>query len=316
MAQKFVVLDTGVLYAVAAPYEIEEISALAPVGLVVPFSVLAELDMLMQRTRERDRARAAINVLKILVDRGAAQNAVSCGKDMTIRLGTALEEIAPEHIAAIDVDLADDRVLACAVNLAASGLEVVVATTEFALHAKALTCGVGGLYLDKYADTNVIATHRERSGLDSAWNRLLSSNDSWAVCRRAINLLRAPLVARLMQSIREEKAPANLYDILSRFEKLMAKWDEQTPLASIISDTLLLAPAVAMDDSVKQLKEPTGIFVNPLPPWRSETPEERVIRMKSEEAAFRSREDYIIDVVLTWMGLVREYVLDHIGESE
>jgi rRNA-processing protein FCF1 len=317
MAQKYVVLDTSVFYAVAAPYEIEEIRALAPAELVVPFSVLAELDQLMQRTRERDRARSALHVLNTLVSRGAAREPVSCGKDLTIRLASAQEEVGSVVIPGIDLDLADDRILSCAANIRSRGGDAVVATTEFALYAKSLGCGMAGLYLDRYAQTGVMATRRERAAFDLSWSRLLTAQDTWAVCRRASVFLRVPLVARLLASVRETQQPSNVYWIVSRFDALNAQWQGNVELKDILQGCLGLWHPAPADFSSKTIEEPAQYGINYVAATRRrETPDERALRIRSEEAANRSRDEFNVDSVLAWMELVREHVLGEIGEGE
>jgi len=311
---KSIVVDTSVLYAAASPYELDEIKALAPAEIVVPFTDVAELDQLMQRTRERDRARAALNVLKAQVARGAARGPVTCGSGLTIRIASAEQETPPPHLPGLDARLADDRILACAANIALQG-EVTLATTEFALFVKSEACGIDGLYLDRYAEVNTVATRRERTAFESAWNRLCLAQDTWAACRRALTFLRTPLVARLLVPVRQTRAPSQVHDVVARFDALNAQWTESTNLNTILAPTLRLMAPPAVNHSVAMIPQPIDLSAPLGSHTRRETPEERAIRIKSEEALARGREEFNLDVVLSWVEMVREYVLEQVGDD-
>jgi len=315
MADSRVVVDTSVLYAVAAPYEIDEIKALAPAEIVVPFAAVSELDQLMQRPRERDRARSALNVLKSLVSRGAVQGPVTCGSGLTFRFATAQEEQAPSDLDGLDGSLADDRILACAIKLGRPNEPAVLATTEFALYVKSELCGVRGLYLDRFADAHTIVGRRERVSFEAAWNRLQSGQDIWAVCRRALTFLRSPLVQRLLRDVRRDRSPGPLFAVLTKFDALSTQWTEGTVLNSVLFTTIGLVPAPQVNYSVAIINEPGRVYPYAPASNRNETPDERALLIKSEEAAARGRDEFNVDVVLAWMESVREYVLEQVGEE-
>lgn len=98
MATRPVVLvcDTNILCAEPQPYLIGELSAYGTACCLVPASVIAELDFLVQRPEMRQKARAALNVLKGFVERGAAKGEVSAGAAGALRVGQAKEEVCDQ----------------------------------------------------------------------------------------------------------------------------------------------------------------------------------------------------------------------------
>ena len=314
-----VVLDTGVLYSVAAPYTIEEFKALQPVDYVVPAKALWELDQLKQHIDTRDRARAALNLLKQFVERGAARKSVSCGDGCTLRMASLAEEVAQPGL---NMELADDCILAVCLHLASQGQTAKLATTEFPLYAKAVATGVDAIYLERYAETKTLITRREQASFRMAWSRLQAADSPWSVCRRALSFLQNPLVRRLIQPIREKQEPQSLALIIGQFDALYNAWTEQTDLETVIQATLGIAPPWAVSYSVQILTEPLtaadqimhrgiGVF----PASRPETAEERSLRIKAEEERRRAQEQFIVDEVLSRLELIREFVLDQVGED-
>lgn len=314
-----VVLDTGVLYSVAAPYTVEEFQPLQPVDYVIPAKVLWELDRLVERGETRDRARAALNVLKGFVERGAARKSVSCGGGCTLRLGSHNEEAAHPSLR---MELADDCVLAVCIHLANQGRSVKLATTEFALYAKALTVGVDAMHLERYAEAKTVITRRERASFQAAWSRVQAADSALSVCRRALFFLKIPLVARLIQPVRDKQDPQGLASIIAQFDALNHAWTEETDLETVIQATLAIAPPWAVSYSVQILTEPLSLFdqimhrdVGVFPPSRPETAEERSLRIKAEEQRRSAQEQLIVDEVLSRLELIREFVLDQVGED-
>jgi hypothetical protein len=308
------VLDTSVLYARSQPFEIDEIRRLAPAELVVPYTVLAELDILTQRTVEGVRARSALNVLKDFVRRGAAVTPVSCGEGLSLRIARAVDEqvVLPQ----LDPGLADDRILACALAQRRDEQAVVLATTEFALHAKALSIGLEGLYLEQLADAEVTVTRRERAGFRDRWQRLQVSFDSWTVCRRAIMFLNSPLASRILAVVRQSGEPAGVYKVVAGFDALSRAWTETTSLDTVLFASIGLHPSPRVDYGTVIIDEPASFGIPHIPASsRRETAEERSIRIRAAEEARQAREAFIVDTVLDWMAVLKDYILDQVGED-
>lgn len=309
-----VVLDTSVLYSVADPYTIKEFQALHPVDYVIPAKVLWELDRLIERIETRDRARAALNVLKGFVQRGATKKPVSCGGGCTLRLASLDEQ--PAH-PSLRMELADDCILAVCIHLANQGRSVKLATTEFALYAKALAAGVDAMHLQRYAEAKTVITRRERASFQLAWSRVQTADSAWSVCRRALTFLGNPLVARLIQPVRDKQEPQGLASVIAGFDALERTWTENADVDTVIKGALGIAPPTAVDYSVQRLFEPLPIPLQGVgfPVSRAETPEERSLRIKAEEGRRRADEQFIVDDVLNRLEFIREFVLDEVGED-
>ena len=316
--QAVIVLDTGILYAAAQPFELPELKELGEVEYVVPAAVLWELDQLMQRIETRDRTRAALNVLARFVARGAAIGPVSCGDGCTLRVGRVDEVTYESHLSA---ELADDRILATCLKLAEEDVKVTLATTEFALYAKALSARIDSLYLDRYADTLTRVTRREQVSFRTAWSRIESADTSWAFCRRALSFLTLPLAMRLLDPVRKSGQPGVVAAYLAQFDRLSDRWGEDVNLFSIMQEVLRVAPPSNPDYSVRVLREP-GL------PWafgrswqdqqitsRRESDEERALRIRAEERLYRGRDDYVRDMLLGRLEVIRDYMLDQVGED-
>jgi len=314
-----IVVDTNILLVASQPYQIDELKALAPAHYVVPATVLSELDKLKSRPETRDKARAALNVLKSYVKRGAIPpNAVSCGSGSTLRIARREEE-APQPW--LDMGLADDRILALCVNLASRGKDVKLATVEFALFAKAATADVEGLYLDRYAEPSAAVTRRERGSLRDAWNRVQAADSCWSICRRGLWFLQKPLVRRLTDTVRQTGDPPEVALVLARFASLESVWGDQIPLDTIMERTLGIAPPPQVNYAVSLIHEPTPYVLPSLggrtamKQPRNETPEEHVLRIRAEESQRKAWEDHNVDTILSWLEVVRDYILDQVGDD-
>lgn len=129
--------------------------------------------------------------------------------------------------------------------------------------------------------------------------------------------LRALLVARLLVTVRQEKTPAYVHDIVAKFDTLGDQWGENTDIHTILKQTVGLDPPPPVNYSTAVIHTPAELGVYPFIPTssRQETAEERAIRIRSEELAVRQREEYNVDRVLVWMGWIREHVLQQIGDD-
>lgn len=310
-----IVLDTNVFFAASEPYKLKEFLPFAPAEYVVPAKVIWELDQKMQALETRDRARAALHVLQRLMQRDAARRAVTCGNGSTIRFGLSSEE---EPRPGLDMNLADDRIVALFVHLASLDSNVKLATTDFALAAKASAVGITPIWLQELAEDTTALTRRERLALRSKWARIQAANSSWAACRAAVDFLRLPIARQLLQPVRDEQEPADLYGIILQFDELSTNWTEKTSLDSLIQSTLGSPPAPQVDFDVKMVTVPApraNLFaIQGLPGQRPESSEERALRIAAEENQRKAWEDYIVDRVLGRMELVWDYVLDRAGD--
>ncbi len=312
--RNIIVLDTNVFFAAAEPYKIDDFAPYIPADFIVPPKVIWELDQKMQGSETRDRARAALNVLKRLMERGAARKAVSCGAGFTIRFGLSSQE---EPHPGLDMNLADDRIVALCLHLASSEGDVKLATTDFALAAKASAVGITPIWLQRLAQETTPLTRRERAAFRLAWGRVQVADSCWAICRRGLLFLKNPLMVRITRGVRESGQPPEIAKILARFDALDSIWTDKTPLDTIIEQTLALAPPPRVNYAVSLVHEPPGYVLlgNSNRPSLRESAEEHALRIKAEEGQRKAWEDHDVDIILSWLEMVREYVLDQVGED-
>lgn len=295
----------------AQAFEITEFRKFERRHFVVPFTVLSELDLLMQRNETRDRARAALHVLKSFTDRGAAQNAVSCGENTTFRIAKRSETVS---LPDLDLDLADDRILATGLSLIEQDTEVLLATTDFALHAKALSAGIGSEYLERYAATRPRVGRREQIRFRHAWSQVEAARSEWSLCRRAITFLRIPFVSVLVKSLCDQTEPDWPAQCAKQFVALSLAWQGDAMLYELLTPVFGIDPPTPVDYSVRELYEPP-VFPKMLGGSRLESEQERVIRIKAAERAFEERQDFIMDAIIGRLEAIREYILDHVGDE-
>lgn len=322
--QTTVVVDTSVLMACPQVFEVPELRALKKVEFVVPATVLWELDNLMHSTERRDRARAALHVLRGFVDRGAATSSVSCGQGLRLRIGGAVEETSEDP--RLDLALADDRILAACLSPESVKQSVVLATTEFALYAKALSLGVGAVLLDSYVDAVADVTRREAASFKSAWSRIERADSAWAICRRGLLFLNLPVVRRLLEPLRvanispEDEKGVEVKRYLAQFIRLQELWVADVDLHSILKEAFGVDPPTAVNYSVQLIWEPAvpwGLGTpedQGLPSRRRESEQERAIRIQSQERAHREREDFVVDLILSRLETIREYLTERSDE--
>lgn len=312
-AGTIVVVDTSIAYVEAAVYNVDELRKLAPVELVIPFTVLSELDRLIERGGEkRDRARKALRVIEELARRGALKGPVSAGDQVTVRVASLKEEVEQ---AGLDPQIADDRILALAIHLAKDGARVILAAAEFALTAKATAAGLEGLYIERFAEAKTTVTRRELARFDQTWARLALSGDTWTALRRMVMFLRAPLARRILQQVRQTGTPADLAEKLTALEPIIVN-------TQILGNALLIfslqAPP-AVDINSKQIWEPT-VFRTAVTEYRpshsrSETDQEKSARIAMEERLRQGVDERNVDVILEWMSYTRDCVLSSIDEE-
>jgi len=318
-ASQVIVLDTSVLFAEPQAFGMPEFSSLDTIEFVVPLTVLSELDRLMERSDKRDKARAAIHVLKDLVSRGACSSGVSCGSNKTIRIFSVDAGLAghPE----LDLAIADDRILAVSLQLG-SGQNVSLATTEFAMYAKAISLGLGGFHIERLQDVATTVSRRDRTDFDTKWRRVEGVDNVWAVCRRGIRFLNSRLASQLLAPVRQSHQPPGPYVYLEMFDRLQSKWTADVDLTSIFQEIFGLAPSVPVNYGILQLSIPAGPIIvggdwqSGMPGRRNETDQERALRIKREEELFDQREEYLTDTLLGYLEDIRQYILDQIGDED
>jgi hypothetical protein len=314
-----VVLDTTILMVYPSPWVIDELKALGGADFLVPAAVLWELDILITRPELRDRARSAINVLKSLVTRGAMKSSISCGEGSTIRIALVSEEDA---IPGLDMGIADDRILATCVGVSA-GSGVRLATTEFALFAKAIALGFDSMYLENYAEHLQTVSRREKESFRQGWNRLFVADTPWTFCRRAVRFLQLPVSRRLLNPVRASGEPASVAKLLSEFDKLAETWKDD--LSAVLQPVFGLDPPSPPDYSVLQLTIREKYFDfgqigARRSGWvpaevRAESADERAQRIKAQESAFQARQDFIVDELFARVEHIRQHMLDLTGEE-
>lgn len=198
-----VVVDTSILFIRPQPWEIPEIGALDQPRLLIPATALWELDLLAQRPETRNRARAALNVIRNLIDRGALHTDVVVGAATARLMVTdSLDTVGK------DLNLADDRILAEALSFSNGGDSVALATTEIALYAKALALGLRGYLLDGLTPETYTLTTRERNAFRDTWSRVIASTSPWIMGVRLGAWYRSRLVQRTVGPVRVSGDPA------------------------------------------------------------------------------------------------------------
>lgn len=306
------------LYVASQPFEIEELRQLGASEYVVPATALWELDLLIHRTETRNKARAALNVLERFVERGAALSGVTCGNGSLLRIARYDER---EQAAGIDLNLADDQILATCLHLMHHYEPVVLVTIEFALHVKAITLGIESIYLKAYADTPVEPSRRDRATFQLAWSRLERADNPRAACSRALWFLQSQLVSRLLEPVRESGQPPEIAAALQGFDALRAAWT--TDLFAVIEATLGLRAPAHPNLAIQQIVVPGRPLTYPNPPtWaeqqptrRPETPDEHAARIRSEERQYERQCEFIVESVLIRMEAIREFILDQLSDE-
>ncbi len=315
------VLDTGILYAKAQPWEMSELRDLGPAEYVVPPTALFELDHLVARRETRASARAALLVLEQLVARGAAQGPVSCGENLTMRIATIQD--SPD-VADLDESLADDRILATALHLHRNDERAVrLVTTEFALHAKALATGVDCVYLPQYQERRTEVSHREAVRFKFNWEQVLRSEAAWAICRRGIAFTQQPLVRQVLESNLDAEHAQGAVAVFNQFNALSSAWTKEVNLDDVMERTLDVKPPRLPDFGVRQITEPgqpwrwggTQTPEDRSPKTRNETADERALRISREQAVYDQLQSYIVDEIRIRLEILREYMLDEVGDE-
>jgi rRNA-processing protein FCF1 len=286
------------------------------VAFYVPATVLGELDRLIQRPEMRAKARAALNVLKGFVDRGRVGQPVSCGERKTITIGLASAERCPDGL---DPNYADDRILAAALSLQIDGARVAVASTDFALYVRAISLGLDGKYLPGLAVASSVtpaAQQRAVRSFEQEWERLNRSATPYQILRRIAPIIHSQLGLQLLAAVRVSHEPQGLADALNKFDRFLAAWSQSGDWTTVIAGTLGIQPPPLLDMSVQRLweAEPTSWNFKPSPgfgagKWRSETADERAIRLGQEHAAIGERSAFIVDAVRNMIRPVFEWVM-------
>ena len=320
-AVRSVVLDTSVLYARSQPWQIPDLAALHPVAYIVPPTVLWELDRLIERPETRGRARAALNTLKLFVERGAYREAVSCGTNATIRLASSDEtDLRP----GLRADLADDQILMCA--LAIPG-DTYLATTEFALYAKALSFGLQGVFLESEIASREEVPLRERVHFKNTWRRVESADSPGVLADRLQAWLSGALVQRETEAIVQAGQPAYVVGYINEFRALWATWTSQVGLMDALKATMSLGVAIpTINYGVLHVQEPVkpafsetveGAYSANFMRGRTrpETADERAIRISAEQNSQRRAEQLIVERVLQRAEAIKECIVERVGDS-
>jgi hypothetical protein len=314
-----IVVDTSLIFVEPQIYNIPGLKDLEPADYIVPATCIWELDRLMERVDRRDRARSALNVLHAFADRGACEEAVSCGERATIRIAAFEDRLMHD---ALDPTNADDRILSTALHAADTNATVVFATGEFAQYAKAKSLRLSALYLPPQTNVPTVVSRREQDSFETAWNRVEAAATPWSVCRRALTFLRTTLARRFLGSIRGTKQPPDVHYWLSQFDQLGEQWTGAVVLDTILKPIFDLDPPRQPNYAVADVTVPgrpwsdlTATFQEHQARQRAESEEERVIRIRAEERAHRDREEFIMDNILDRLQVIREYVLDQIGDD-
>jgi rRNA-processing protein FCF1 len=314
----WVVVDTDVFVLSPQVFSLPDLQFESATTYIVPATVLWELDVLKSRPETRERARSAINVIKQYVDRGACGRAVSCGARRRIRVASAHEFVDHEHL---DLSLADDRILSTALALAPSADELYVATTDFAMYAKALSLNLGGVLLSDLADTAQPSSRRERAEFSQKWRRLEASNHLWALCRRGITFLSCALVLRVMTPVLQSGEPSHIVGIWNQWRVLSETWTGTTALDQVFQNAFGLSHMTAPNYNVRQLTVPgmawrPGVtFQQQQPTQRPESEGERAIRIQAEHEAHSQREEFLMDSLLAGLETLREFVITQLQED-
>ncbi len=288
---------------------IPELSALHPADYVIPATLIWELDRLKQRLETRERARAAQNVLQQLVDRGAAVAPVSWGEGVTVRLAKRAEEV-PEP--GLDMDLADDRILAMALSL---GEGALLATTEFALYAKALASGIEGLFLPQYASSLTILERRERESIRSGWARIVAATTAESVGRRGLSFMELRAVRDLLAPIIRDGSRSDITQYVMQWRTLRNSWQFDFYAAAQVA--FYLTPPPAVDGRIQTFYEPytPDRLMKDIGKQRVESSEERALRIRAEEANRSDRQHAIADHLYATLEIVHALLVELTGDE-
>ena len=305
-----VVVDTSVFFVSAQPWDVPELSELKAT-YVIPATALFELDRLMERVEKRDGARAALNVLKPLVDRGAMKGVISCGEGSCVRVALNIEEI-PQ--VGLNLELADDRILALCINLKKSCERVSLATTEFALYAKAAAMEIPGVLVNMPEPRRSRArlSHREKEAFWESWQRVSDARSVTEMCHRAYQLLDQKLVQRLLIDVGEASYPELVASAHGKFQRLRREGGANASLSVVgLTFGLTLPPTVNTytEFVITQKDQRSGTDL------RTESPSERAIRLRRELAALNDYETRVVETMRGSIQTIRDYVMDQLGES-
>lgn len=319
MTDRMIVVDTNLLYATPQVFALPEFESGGSNTFVIPAAVLWELDVLCSRPQQRGRARAAMNTLKEFIDRGATREAVSCGVNKRIRVAAAAE--LQTH-AQLDLSLADDRILATALSCQGQSAEVAVATTDFALYAKALSLGLAGFYLDQYPDALMTTTRRERVDFANRWRRVQSATNIASLCRRAVSFLSCAVCRGVWQATPQDLRPATVNEELSKWLGLSDQWVTGVQLPAIFKGIFNLDYPKAPDYTVKRLQVPgtairtVGVkWQDTIPTDRAESDAERALRIQREKEIYEQVIEFCMDEIFRGLDVIYEFILDQVEED-
>jgi hypothetical protein len=217
------------------------------------------------------------------------------------------------------LDLADDRILAAALALAAAGERAVVVTAEFAMHARALTLGMESVYLEGLAATAAAAgdnVRRQIEQLETAWGRLVASTGAWQALGRVTSYLRLPAAQAGIEAIRSDPTLAGLSSILQALERFAVAWQGGVHWHSVVKGTLGINPPKLPDTGAQRMWVAAPSTINfPITPgfgqgeWRTESAGERESRLRLEERWFRDQEEFIVDNVINRIGGLHHWIV-------
>ena len=306
--RRTMVVDTNVVYLSPQPWEAAELVALDNIDYVIAHTVLSELDRLAQKRETRSKARAALNVLRRLVDSGATKGGVSCGRGSTLRVASSNEEIPQPGL---DMEYNDDRILALCLNLKEQGLAVTLATTEFALYAKAVTRGVSGELISTPEPPAVggALLNREKELFWASWQKVSEADSPTEAYRRAYQFLRQKLVQRLLGDAVRIGHPTN---VLSAYNKFL-RFPESAGLTGLGVAFGPPGPLPRVNLSTEFVIEYSDVYSPPR--TRSETAAERALRLQHEQAALHEYEVVIVETIRSSIQTIRDYVMDRLGDD-
>jgi rRNA maturation endonuclease Nob1 len=308
---KIVVIDTSVFFVSPQPWDAPQLSAVEGATYVIPATVLFELDRVMERAERRDRARAALNALKPLVDRGATQGAISCGRNASLRIASNSEEIAHTGL---NLELGDDRILALAVKLKDEGREVALATTEFALYAKAVTVGLAGILVStpEPIPTRTPVSRKEKELFWASWQKVNDARSPVEVSQRAYQFLRQRLVQRLLADAAQTGQPEPPLLAYQKFQRLEGSGGGNAAL-SVMGLFFGVGPPPNVNSSTALVIEYNDSWSTPR--TRSESAPERALRLQREQAAVAEYETRVLEAIRESVQTVRDYIMGQLGDD-
>jgi len=306
--RRTMVVDTSVVYLSPQPWDAPELAGLDNIDYVIPTTVLSELDRLVQRRETRKNAQAAMHVLQRLVDSGAAEGGVGCGRGSTLRVASSDEE-SPQP--GLDMGYADDRILALCVGLKDQGSDVTLATTEFALYAKARAWGVRGELIATPEPPSVggALLNREKELFWASWRRVSEADSPTQAYRRAYQFLRQRLVQRLLGDAVRIGHPTN---VLSAYNKFL-RFPESAGLTGLGVAFGPPGPLPRVNLSTELVIEYSDVYSTPR--TRSETAAERALRLQHEQAALHEYEVSIVEEIRSSIQIIGDYVMDRLGDD-